>query len=482
MNPARDLWDRLPAAAQDWALLALLLAPALLLGGALMRGYRPAPLIRALLWRYRGVGAVYAGLIALAVGMGVGLTAQERGLRQGMARAADKFDLVVAAPGSELTMLLASVFLRPDAVPLLDGAAWAEIVADDRVALAAPLAFGDSYGAAPVVGTTAQFVTHLSAGRITGRLWADRAEAVTGAAVPLEIGARFIPAHGIGDAADPEAHAQALPPALAPEPGQGAHDDHDDHDTHDEHNDHDAQGGQDRAGQDGGGLIVVGRMAPTGTPWDRAILVPVETVWGMHGLADGHAPAAAGRLGPPFDAEYFPGTPAVILRADPPFAAYALKSAFTREDMMAFFPGTVLAELYRVMGDLRRAMSLMALVAQVLVAVAALAGLVLLARLFRRQLALLRALGAPRRFILAVVWGHAGAVLAAGAALGLGVGIAAAAILSRLVSARTGVLISAPPGWDEVHLVAGFLGAALLVALIPACAWLRQPPAPGLRA
>ncbi len=40
------------------------------------------------------------------------LTAQERALRQGRARASDRFDLVVAAPGSQTDLLLKVAFLR----------------------------------------------------------------------------------------------------------------------------------------------------------------------------------------------------------------------------------------------------------------------------------------------------------------------------------------------------------------------------------
>ncbi len=34
-------------------------------------------------------------------------------------------------------------------------------------------------------------------------------------------------------------------------------------------------------------ITVVGRMKPTGSPWDFAIFVPVELVWQLHSLHDG---------------------------------------------------------------------------------------------------------------------------------------------------------------------------------------------------
>jgi putative ABC transport system permease protein len=433
------LWAGLSADVQDALVALALLAPGLLAGIAVLRGLSPWPLVRAMLGRFSSANAVFVVLIAVAVGIGVGLTAQERGLRQGSARAAEKFDLVVGAPGSEITLMLAAVYLQPSDVPLLSGAQYAEIAATERVALAAPIAFGDSHVGAPVVGTTAEFVSHLSGGLTEGRLFETAEEAVAGAYAPVALGETITPAHGHGPAAEDDAHA-------------------------------------------GFAYTVTGRMAPTGSPWDRAILVPVEGVWAVHGLADGHAPENAGRIGPPFDADYFPGTPAVLVRSDELWAHYALKSRFTRADMMAFFPGTVLAQLHGIMGDVRAAMSLLAAVTQVLVTVAVLAGLLILTRIFARGLALLRALGAPVRYVFAVVWGYSAALILVGALAGLAAGLLAAAVLSRLVTAQTDVLVSASLGWPELHLVAGFVSLTLLLALLPACAAVRRPLAPDLRA
>ncbi|MEM1128899.1 MAG: ABC transporter permease [Pseudomonadota bacterium] len=441
MRALSDLWLSLPAVVQDLAILLLLLLPALAVGALVLRGLAPGRIVAAMMWRFRWVSLMFVILIAVSVGTGVGILAQERGLRVGSAAAADKFDLIISAPGSEMTMMLAAVYLQPSDVPLLGGEIYNEVANHENVTVAAPLAFGDSYGGAPVVGTTEDFVRYLSDNRISGRMFTSAFESVIGAAVPLEMGERFVAAHGIGDTADYDAHAGA------------------------------------------GELEVVGRMGWTGTPWDRSILVPVEQVWEVHGLANGHAPGEGDRIGPPFDADYFPGTPAIIVHADELWANYALRSEFTRDaETMAFFPGAVLSRLHGVMGNIRQAMSLMSLVTQGLVAISILVGLMMLARLFQRQLALLRAIGAPARFVFAVVWSYATALLAVGAVLGLGFGSIASAILSRVLTARTDILVTAPLGWSELHLVAGFLSLASLLALLPAAAVLSRSIVKALRA
>ncbi|WP_138465639.1 FtsX-like permease family protein [Poseidonocella sp. HB161398] len=436
----RDLWDALPVLAQDILVTLGLLAPLALCALVLLRGFAPLPLVRAVLWRFRWANLIFVLLIAVSVGMGIGVIAQERGLRRGMASAADKFDLVISAPGSEMTMMLATVFLQPSDVPLLGGAAYDEIARNENVDIAAPLAFGDSYGTSPVIGTTADFVAHLGDGALEGRMWQSTSEAIAGAAAGLAIGDHFTPAHGTGAGADDHAH-------------------------------------------DGADYVVTGLLPRSGTPWDRALLIPVEAVWEVHGLANGHAPERAAQIGPPFDPDDFPGTPAVIVKSTALWANYALKSEFTRDaETMAFFPGTVLSELYRVMGDVRQAMSLMSVATQILVAASVLLGLFILTRLFQRQTAMLRALGAPARFVMAVIWSYGAGLLAAGTVLGLGAGYLASAVLSRIVTLRTDVLVEASIGWSEIHLAAAFLAATSLLSLLPALVVLRQPIADGLRA
>ena len=420
-----EFWYGLPVFVQDAAWFVLLLLPALVTGLVVVWSFRPFSLVWAMIWRYRWTNALFILLIAISVGLGVGLIAQERGIRQGTARAAEKFDLVVTAPGSEVQMMLATVYLQPVDVPLIDGKTYDAIATNENVALAAPIAYGDSFRDASVIGTTPAFVTHLSGDLAEGRMFAAVDEAVVGARVPLDIGATFTPSHGVGEAAEEGAHEGAV-------------------------------------------LRVVGRMAATGNPWDKAILVPVESVWKVHGLPLGHAPGHESQIGPPFDPDYFPGTPAILVRADQLWANYALRSEFTTDRTMAFFPGAVLSQLHGLLGDVRQVMSVMAVVTQVLVTLGVLAGLAVLIRLYARRLALLRALGAPDRFVFSVVWTYAATLIFTGAILGIFVGMAAVGIISRIVTARTDVLVEATLAWPEFHLVAGFVSLTVLLALTPA--------------
>ena len=436
-----DLWNTLPAGAQDVAILTALLAPALLLGWLICRGFAPAALLRSLLRRYIWTNLTFILLVALSVGIGAGLIAQERGLRQASARVAEKFDLIVTAPGDEVAMLLATVYLRPTDAPLLDGAIWQDLT--DAAARApgtviAPIAYGDSWQGHPVIGSTADFVTHLAGDLAEGQIFTDHDSAVVGARVPLAIGDEFAPAHGHGPAAEDDAHAH----------------------------DH---------------FHIAGRMAPTGSPWDDAIILPVESVWLTHGLGNGQSDADSDALGGPYDPQFFPGTPAVLVSTPDLSAAYGMQAAFSTDQTMAFFPGAVLARLHGLMGDMRAIMSVLSVVTQVLVAAAVLTGLIILSRLFARRLALLQALGAPARMIFALIWSYAAILLGVGSVLGLGVALIAVRAISAVLTARTGLLIAPRLGWAEIHLAAACFTLAALVALIPAALSLRRPVTQELR-
>ncbi len=416
----------------------------------------PWPVARAGLLRHRGSYAVFCLLIALATAIGVAVSAQEAALRRGSARAADKFDLVIAAPGSQTDAVLAAIYLRPGTLTLLAPADAERALAEPRARFSAPLGFGDRYKGSPIVGSIAAFAEHLSGGLAEGRMFAIETEAVAGAAVAARIGETFHPAHG-----------------------DGAVDEDDDDDDHADHADGNHDGAAHAAHEHSVTLTLVGRMKPTGTPWDNAIVIPIESVWRTHQLPTGHESGEA-RIGPPFTAGKVPGLPAIVLAPRSINDAYGLRGAWRTPTTMAFFPAEALTRLYAVMGDVRDLMSWFALAAQGLVVVAILAGVVAIVGLHRRRFAVLRALGAPSAYIFACVFLQIATVILAGAVLGLALGAGAAVLASHLFAARTGIALPVTVGVDELQLVAALVAFGLVAATIPAALAWRRPPVEAL--
>lgn len=450
----------------------------------------PLPVVRASLSRNRFTASLFVALIALAVALGIAISAQERALRLGSARAADRFDLIVAAPGSHNDVLFSVVYLDPTSVELLPPEVTAKLLAETRVQFAAPIGFGDNHDGMPVVGATAAFVDHLSGGLAEGRGFAAINEAVLGALAPGRIGAELTIGHGHGgpgggdaDSVDSDGHDHGEGHRDEPKPLDGGHHENDGHDHEIETGaTTESQGQEHGNGHDGdhASVLVVGRMKPTGTPWDRAVVVPIEYNWKAHGLPTGH-PAGDARIGPPFDLAHLPGVPAVVMKPQDVATAYGLRNEYRTAQSTAFFPAESLVELYRVLGNVAGIMGALTLAAQVLVVAAILAGVLALLDLQRQRFAVLRALGAPARYVFATVWTYVAVLVGSGALIGLPLGWLAASILSRIVSGRTGVAMTASIGWTEIAWVIALVLLGMMLALLPALLIYRRPVVDGLR-
>ena len=449
-----DLWQVVPASIQNIVVFLLLLLPGILLGFFTVRGYRPRQLVLSLLVRYRWLNLLFVTMIAISVGVGIALLVQEKALRSGTAKAAEKFDLIVSAPGSKIDMLMAAVYLQPVDVPLLDGKIMNEISDEPQVALAAPIGFGDSYHNYPIIGSTARFVTYLSGKLTKGRIFASPHEVVVGAGVPVQLGETFTPVHGHGEEVADDVHSLLSEQNRNENKAKHSHSEGESKvRTHIHH--HNFK------------LTVVGKMAITNSPWDKAIIEPIESIWLVHGLGSGHKPGDT-HLGVPFDPEYFPGTPAILIHAKKIWANYALASKYTTSTTMAFFPGAILSRLHALLGDVRQAMSLLATLTEILVAISVFACLIILARLFSRHFALLRAVGAPGRFIIAVMWSYTMVLVSAGSIAGFSFGFILSHIFASIVTKRTNIAMQIRIDWIEFQHVAAFFSMALLLALLPA--------------
>lgn len=412
--------------------------------------FNPLPIVAADLKRSRSGVLAIVLLIAVAVALGVAVSAQERALREGSAQAADAFDLVIGAPGSATQLVLSTVYLQPATVNLIDGAILQDLAENDSVGYAAPIGFGDSYRGYQLVGTSADFITRGGALALAeGTLFDAMNDVVIGADVDLAVGEHFEPVHG-----------------------QVVIDD-------DEH------------GHDGVDLHVVGRMARQGNPWDRAIVGPIEMVWWVHGLPTGHtandAPTGDGVhfedfvIGPPWDREFLPGVPAIVVKPSSFSAAYALRQAYRADTTMAVFPAEVLITLYGLLGDVRDLLAVISILTQVLVIGAVLLAVLATLAQRRRAIGVLRALGASKAYVFTTVWLHVSLMITTGAVLGLLFGWGGAAVLSRVFASETGVALPVSLSGQEFTLVGVLVLIGLALAAIPSLLVYRKPVSVALR-
>jgi putative ABC transport system permease protein len=317
---------------------------------------------------------------------------------------------------------------------------------------AVPLSLGDSHHGFPVLGTSPDYFARFHYGDrqalafTSGQPFAGVFETVLGsevaAALGYRVGDRITLTHGMAE--------------LGPE--------HDDKP-----------------------FTVVGVLAPTGTPVDRTVHVSLEAMTAIHLDWAGGAPLP----GLSIPAEYvrkFDLKPKEITamlvglksRSDV-FRLQRHINAFAGEPLMAVLPGVALDELWQTLGMVER--TLLALSA--LVVAVGLAGLMatMLAGLNerRRELAILRALGAGpgEIFLMLTVEGLLVTVL--GVLLGAGLLFAGILALAPLAQAQFGVhlalrLFSA----NEIALLLSIVGTGLVASLIPGWRAWRMSLADGL--
>lgn len=404
------------------------------------------------LWRNRLSVSALIVLIACAVALGVAISTLERSVRHSSARAADRFPILLGAKGSTTQLVLTGVYLQPAALDLMPASTLLKAQSAPGVDMAAPLAFGDYHQGHPVIGTSAQLVNSFGT-LAKGNVFRKINEAVVGSATPYAIGATLQPQHGTPEENRIEAH---------------------------EHK--------------GVKFSVTGRLPPTGTPWDSAILVPVEAVWAVHHLH--HEDSAAEhdhdeheettsldvnrRIGPPWTADTAFPLPAIVVKPHSVGDAYRLRQSLRTPTDTAVFPAEVLTDLYGTLGDLRTLLTLMASGVQGMVLLAALLAIIASLAARRQSLAVVRALGAPRRYVLALIWIEVAVIIVLGALAGLGLGLAGASLLAQWLAHGTGLQLPVALDSTELLHVGAVMLAGLLAGLVPAGLAYRQPVGKGL--
>lgn len=210
---------------------------------------------------------------------------------------------------------------------------------------------------------------------------------------------------------------------------------------------------------------VVGVLAATGTPVDRSVHISLEAMDALHaGPMQG------------FDMQAFGLRPArevtaalVGLRSRTAvFSVQRAVSSYRGEPLMAILPGVVLDEMWQTLGAGERTLRLVSM----LVAMVSLLGLVavIMAGLDarRRELAVLRAVGAAPRQVWAMLAVESGLVVSVGVVLGALVSLLTSWALSDWVLTQTGVMLK-PWDWGSAQwmVLTGLLLAGWLAGLWP---------------
>lgn len=406
-------------------------------------------------WARRLTLAVTLAAIALASGLLLAVERIRLDARTSFSQAVSGVDLVVGPRGGAIELVLHAIFHAGSPTNTVRWESFATWARHPAVAWAVPIALGDAHRGFPVVGTTPAYFAQIRHGDkkplafASGRPFAGTVdavfEAVIGHTVAKELGyrlgERIVLTHGLAE----------LAPEHADKP-----------------------------------FSVVGILAPTGTPHDRAVFVSLEAMTAIHldwvggaplpGLSIAAEHVRKFDLSPKEINAFFLG---LNNRADV-FRVQRAINAYRGEPLLAAMPGVTLDEMWSLFAELEKTLlALSALV--VLVGLSGLAATMLAGLATRRrELAILRSLGAGQREIVLLLTFESMLTTALGIVLGVLLLVLAIPLVAPLAQAYGVHLSLRPPAATEWAIIAAIFVTGLLVSLIPALAALRMTLADGL--
>jgi putative ABC transport system permease protein len=396
--------------------------------------------------------------IALAVMLLLGVERLRSESRESFAATISGTDLVAGARSSPVHLLLFSVFRIGNATNNIRWDSYRAIAQRPEVAWTIPLSLGDSHRGFRVLGTAHEYFEHFRFGRdrklelAQGQPFDHTHDAVLGADVAAKLGYKpgdsIVIAHGAGEV------------------------------SFSLHEDQPFQ--------------VVGVLERTGTPVDRTVHVTLEGMDAVHAEAseDAFDPlATAVRAGADgHDRQAGKKTEraitAFLVGLKSRGAALSMQrivNEYPGEPLTAILPGATLLEVWEIVGAAEKTL----FAVSALVVVVGLAGMLvaLLTSLSerRREMAVLRSVGARPMHIFALILGEAAFLTLLGIALGI-----AALYLGLLagqpwLESRLGLFIVV--GWPspyEFALMIVVAAAGMLIGLIPAYRIYRYSLADGM--
>ena len=387
--------------------------------------------------------ALSTAITVLSSALGVGLVMATYNLsaqsRAAFAGGPVGFDAVLGARGSQLQLVLNTVFHLETSPGNLPWSMYESIKAQPGVELAVPYVVGDNYRGFRIVGTTEQIFSDFEyqAGRRFqpepgGRVFdPTRREAVIGASVAalsgLKLGDHFSPYHGVRFDED-QAHSEQY--------------------------------------------LVVGVLEPTGSPSDRVIWIPLEGLFRMGGhylRGSGEEYVAQAGVAVPDEHKE---VSAVMLKLKSPQVGFMLAQTINRQGdkaTLAFPIASVMAELFTKLGWMSRVLELVATLVVVVAVLSILASLYNTMNERRQEFAILRALGARRATVFGVIVLESSAIAALGSLVGFLVYAAILYSAAAVVRRQTGVVLDVR-GWHPslFYMPLGMVFAGAIAGLLPA--------------
>jgi len=402
----------------------------------------------AMAWRYLRFRWLVSLLTVAGIALGVALVCAVLALRheseRALSRDAGLYDLVAGGKGSPLQLVLSSVYHLDSPTGNLPYSVYEQMKRDSRILWAAPIGLGDNYSGYRIVGTESHFFDLPDRNGepffrfADGQGFKDRFEVVLGSQVAsssgLGVGDSFFGTHGLVEVPGAEVH-RDFP------------------------------------------YRVSGILASTGTAQDRAIFGTLASVWEIHETEDRlHASIQGSAL---LEGRKEREATAILIRLKTPGLRLWMADEVRKEtDGIAAVPINEILRFQRgIIGPVQRALLF---VAAAVVAVSCLTVLVTLyqaAERRRRDIAILRSLGALRGEVASLVFAEGLLLTGGGILLGLLIGHGGLALSAGPFRDATGLVLD-PWRMPDAELVAlGIMGlCGSLASFFPSISCYRRTP------
>lgn len=360
--------------------------------------------------------AVSTFITVLSVALASGLTMSVFNIRQQSYEAFTGgqagFDAVLGARGSQLQLVLNTVFHLEASPGNIPWKVYQAMKNDGLVDIAIPYAVGDNYKGYRIVGTTSEIFTKFQYQKDKffevqgdGRFFDETLrEAVVGSFVAEELGIRMgdtiNPYHGI---------------------------------NYDERAKHEEE------------YLVTGILKPTNSPSDKVIWIPIEGIFRMGGhVLRGTGEAYAAEAGTAIPDEH-KEVSAVMIKFKSPMAGFRFESLINKqgkEYTLAYPIAQVMASFFNRLGWLNNILGVVAYLTMFVAAGSILASIYNTINERRREFAILRALGAKRRVVFSVIIIESAVISLMGTIIGFGVATVIMVGAAYFVREQTGVVLN----------------------------------------
>jgi putative ABC transport system permease protein len=399
--------------------------------------------------------ALTLGSIALSVALLIGVEQVRLGARESFANTISQTDLIVGARGGALQLLLYTVFRVGSATNNIAYESYDHFRNHPAVAWTIPYSLGDSHHGFRVVGTTEDFYrdyryrrdrqVNLAEGRVPSEIFDVALGSDVAAELKYRLGDRVVITHGI---------------------------------TH----------GRGLLEHDDKPFTVVGILKKTATPVDRSLYITLEGMEAMHLDWSEGAPPMPGEAMQAWriaqEEIKIKQITAFLLRARSRIDTLRLQrevNTFEDEPLMAIIPGVTLSELWRTIGYAEDALRVVSLFVIIIGLLGMLVSLYTTLTERRREMAVLRAVGAgPLRIVLLLVL-ESGFLSMGGAIVGVLLVYALSFLSQPIVEQHFGLFIPIQPLTMTAYLyVLAVIVAGLLIGFVPALRAYRNSLADGL--